>query len=104
MIPRSQHFLRLVERTPDNELFRFSLAQALVAEGRANDAVPHYAFCIAKKADWMMPLILLGKIHIASDRREQARALLESALALAISQAHEDPEKELRVLLADLRE
>jgi hypothetical protein len=104
MIPRSHHFLMLVERTPDNELFHFSLAQALVTEGRAEEAVPHYAFCIAKKLDWMMPRILLGKIHIACGRRVQARALLESALALAISQAHEDPEKELRALLADLRE
>jgi hypothetical protein len=54
MANRSSHFLALVERAPDNELFRFSLAQALVAEGRAEAAGPHYAFCVAKKADWMM--------------------------------------------------
>ncbi len=102
MAPRSPHFAALVERAPDNELFRFSLAQALAAEGRAEDAVPHYAFCVAKKADWMMPRILLGKLHLAAGRRAEARPLLAAALDLAVAQTHEDPERELRALLADL--
>ena len=102
MPPRSPQFAALVERAPDNELFRFSLAQALVAEGRAEDAVPHYTFCVAKKSDWMMPRILLGKIHLAAGRRAEARPLLVDALDLAVSQAHEDPERELRALLAEL--
>ena len=104
MPPRSPQFAALVERAPDNELFRFSLAQALVAEGRVEEAVPHYAYCVAKKADWMMPRILLGKLHLAAGRRAEARPLLADALALAISQTHEDPERELRALLADLGE
>lgn len=102
MPPRSPQFAALVERAPDNELFRFSLAQALVAEGRAEDAVPHYAFCVAKKSDWMMPRILLGKLHLTAGRRAEARPLLVDALDLAVSQAHEDPERELRALLAEL--
>lgn len=102
MPPRSPQFAALVERAPDNELFRFSLAQALSAEGRTEEAVPHYAFCVAKKADWMMPRILLGKLHLAAGRRAEARPLLLEALELAVSQTHEDPERELRALLADL--
>ena len=102
MPPRSPHFATLVERSPDNELFRFSLAQALSAEGRWEDAAPHYAFCVAKKADWMMPRILLGKLHLSAGRRIEARSLLIAALELAVSQSHEDPERELRALLAEL--
>lgn len=102
MAPRSPHFATLVERAPDNELFRFSLAQALLAEGRPEEAVPHYAFCVAKKADWMMPRILLGKLHLAAGRKTEARPLLVEALELAISQTHEDPERELRAILAEL--
>lgn len=102
MPPRSPQFAALVERAPDNELFRFSLAQALAAEGRPEDAVPHYAFCVAKKADWMMPRILLGKLHLAAGRRDEARPLLVEALELAVSQTHEDPERELRAILAEL--
>jgi hypothetical protein len=102
MAPRSPHFAALVERAPDNELFRFSLAQALAAEGRAEEAVPHYAFCVAKKSDWMMPRILLGKLHLAAGRHAEARPLLAAALDLAVAQTHEDPERELRALLAEL--
>ncbi|HYP17387.1 MAG TPA: molecular chaperone DnaJ [Opitutus sp.] len=99
---RSEQFSVLVARQPENELFRFSLAQALVAEGRDAEAVPHYEFCVAKKTDWMMPRILLGKLHLARGNRAAARPLLEAALQLAIEQHHETPEAELRALLATL--
>jgi predicted Zn-dependent protease len=102
MAARAEHFQTLVSRQPDNELFRFSLAQALEAEGRAPDACPHYEICVAKRADWMMPRILLGKILLQLGRRAEARPLLEAALQLAVAQSHEDPERELRALLAEL--
>ena len=99
---RVAQFQALVERQPENELFRFSLAQALVADGRAAEAVPHYEFCVAKKADWMMPRILLGKLWLQLGRRAEAKPLFEAALRLAIEQEHEDPERELRAVLAEL--
>lgn len=99
---RVPHFQALVARQPENELFRFSLAQALSAENRDEEAVPHFAVCIAKRADWMMPRILLGKIYLQLRRPNEARPLLEQALALAEEQHHEDPAFELRALLASL--
>lgn len=102
MNPRSAHFADLAARQPDNELFRFSLAQALLAESRPAEALAHLQFCADKKADWMMPRILLGKILIRLDRRAEAKSWLEQALALACAQHHEDPERELRALLAEL--
>ncbi len=98
--PAVSRFEALVAGNPENELFRFSLAQALVAAGRAGDAIPHFEFCIAKKADWMMPRILLGKILLQLGRQAEARPLLAAALQLAVEQHHEDPEAELRALLA----
>ena len=92
----------MVARDPSNEMFRFSLAQALVAEGRAADAIEHYRFCVAKKADWMMARILLGKLLLQLGRQAEARPLLEAALELAVAQNHEDPERELRALLGEL--
>jgi hypothetical protein len=50
----------------------------------------------------MMPRILLGKLHLAAGRHAEARPLLVAALDLAVAQAHEDPERELRALLAEL--
>lgn len=102
MASRTDHFKTLLERQPDNEMFRFSLAQALVAEGRAEEAVPHYAFCVAHNKAWMMPRILLGKLQLQRGRREEAKGLFQDALQLAIDQHHEDPEQELRALLAEL--
>lgn len=86
---------------PENEMFRFSLAQALVAEGRNEEAVPHYRMCVDRKPDWMMARILLGKLLLQLGRRAEARTLLEEALKLAVEQQHEDPERELRAILGE---
>lgn len=99
---RSAQFQALVAKFPDNELHRFSLAQSLVAENRGAEAVPHFEACCAKKADWMMPRIALGKLLLALGRRAEAKPVLAAALHLAVDQAHETPEAELRALLADL--
>ncbi len=103
MTSRVEQFTAAVARQPANELFRFSLAQALLAGGRTAEAVSHLEFCVAAKAEWMMPRILLGKTLAQLGRVADARAPLESALRLAIEQHHEDPERELRALLMDLR-
>ena len=99
---RSAQFAALVARQPDNELFRFSLAQALLAENRPADAIEHLSACAAKKADWMMPRILLGKTLLGLNRKSEAKPWLEQALQLAIAQDHEDPAHELRAILQDL--
>ena len=99
---RSQQFAALVAAQPDNNLFRFSLAQALLAEGKPVEAIEHLQFCSGQKADWMMPRILLGKTLLQLNRPTEARPWLEQALQLAIAQTHDDPERELRALLAEL--
>ncbi len=102
MSDRVAQFAALVERQPDNPLFRFSLAQALIAAGRDNEAVPHLQTCVASKSDWMLPRILLGKQLLKAGEKTAARPLLEDALQLAIDQDHEDPAAELRAILAGL--
>ena len=99
---RSAHFAALVARQPDNELFRFSLAQALLTETRPTDALEHLVACSAKKPDWMMPRILLGKTLLSLGKKREAKPWLEQALQLAIAQDHDDPAQELRALLLDL--
>jgi len=98
----SARFAALVAAQPENEMFRFSLAQALLREGKSAEAVPHLEICAAKKADWMMARILLGKTLLALGRPTDARPWLEQGLQLAIEQNHEDPERELRALLSEL--
>ena len=99
---RSAHFAALVAKQPENPLFRFSLAQALLNEKREADAVEHLVQCAGGKADWMMPRILLGKALLHLGRTAEAKPWLVEALTLAIEQHHQDPEGELRALLAGL--
>ncbi|WP_404422351.1 tetratricopeptide repeat protein [Nibricoccus sp. IMCC34717] len=100
---KSDTFREMVARQPDNELFRFSLAQALVAECRYLDAVEHFRFCVKKKPDWMVARIQLGKLYLELGKQPEAILQLQEALKLAVDQHHEDPERELRALLNDLR-
>jgi predicted Zn-dependent protease len=97
-----ERFAGLVAQQPDNELFRFSLAQALLKAQRTEEALPHLQACAEKRADWMMPRILLGKALVGLGRKAEARPWLEASLKLAIEQSHEDPERELRALLAEI--
>ena len=99
---RSNQFAALVAAQPDNELFRFSLAQALLADGRPADALEHLEKCAARKPDWMMPRILLGKSLVGLGRKAEAKPWLESALQLALMQDHEDPAAEMRALLVEI--
>lgn len=99
---RSAHFAALVARQPDNELFRFSLAQALLAEAHPAEALEHLTACAEKKPDWMMPRILLGKTLLSLGRKPEAKPWLEEALALALAQNHADPAEELQAILHDL--
>jgi len=99
---RSTQFAALVAQQPDNEKFRFSLAQALLTEGRTEEAVQHLTLCAEKKPEWMIPRILLGKALLTLGRRAEAKPWLEAALQLALAQDHDDPAREMAALLAEL--
>ena len=102
MATRSEKFRTLVEKDPANALFRFSLGQALLEEGRAADAIPHLEFCARSNAEWMMARILLGKALLSEGHEAEAQTVVEDALRLAIEQHHETPESELRELLKSI--
>jgi predicted Zn-dependent protease len=99
---RSELFRRHVAADPANALFRFSLGQALWTEGDAAGSIEHLRLAADSKADWMMPRILLGKSLLAAGDKPAAKAVFAEALALAVAQGHEEPEEELRALLATL--
>lgn len=102
MASRSDIFRQHVAADPANALFRFSLGQALWSEGASAEAVEHLRLAAESKADWMMPRILLGKCLLATGERTEAKAAFVVALQLAVSQGHEEPDEEIRKLLASL--
>lgn len=96
---KSDKFRKLLSANPENDLFRFSFAQALMEEGDEDQAVDLFEHCIRKKPDWMMASILKAKCLLALNRTDDAKRELNRALQLAIDQKHEAPEIEIRKLL-----
>jgi Flp pilus assembly protein TadD len=94
---------QMVAQFPQNELGRFSLGKALFDLGDYDEARTHLALALAKKPDWMVVQILLGKCDLATGNRAGARHAFERALELAVVQHHEGPQAELESLLADLQ-
>ncbi len=99
---KSEKYRNLLSSNPENELFRFSLGQALMDEGNPIEAIPLLEQCLQKKPDWMMASILKAKCQIGLDQVEEAIPELKRALKLAIEQEHEGPEAEIRKLLKTL--
>lgn len=93
---------KLLLAQPNNDLARFSLGKACFDVGRYADALGHFELALAKKPDWMVVQILVGKAHQALGDSSAARAAFERALKLAIDQHHEGPQMELEQLLEDL--
>ena len=94
--------LELWQRFPDNDLSRFNLAQAYVDANDYASAVEHLRALCAKKPEWMVAHIQLGKSLIALGHSVEAKPILEYALELAIGQHHDSPREELTELLKTL--
>ena len=66
---------------------------------QADSAIPHLEFCIQKKPDWMVVVMLLGKLFMQRGDFIKAREYYQRGLELAVSQKHEGPEAEIREIL-----
>ncbi|HTD66649.1 MAG TPA: tetratricopeptide repeat protein [Candidatus Limnocylindria bacterium] len=93
---------KMVEQFPQNELGRFSLGKALFDAGDFARAKEHLQVALAKKPDWMVVQILIGKSDLALGDKASAKAAFQRALQLAIEQHHEGPQAEMEQTLAEL--
>jgi tetratricopeptide (TPR) repeat protein len=93
---------KLLEQYPDNELARFSLGKAYFDAGHFAEAKEQFDFAIAKKPDWMVVQILIGKCELSLGNKAAAKISFERAKQLAIEQNHEGPFAEMEQLLAEL--
>jgi tetratricopeptide (TPR) repeat protein len=95
-------YQKLLEQYPENELARFSLGKAYFDAADFIRAKEQFNFAIAKKPDWMVVRILIGKCELALGDKAAARASFESARQLALAQNHEGPLAEMEQLLAEM--
>ena len=58
-------YQKMVEQFPQNELARFSLGKALFDTGDFQQAREHLEVALAKKPDWMVVQILIGKCQLS---------------------------------------
>lgn len=93
---------KLLEQFPNNELARFSLGKAYFDNGDVVAAREEFEIALAKKPDWMVVQILIGKCELALGNKDKARAAFERARQLAIEQNHEGPLAEMEQMLAEL--
>jgi tetratricopeptide (TPR) repeat protein len=93
---------KLLEQYPDNELARFSLGKAYFDAGQISEAKEQFDLAIAKKPDWMVVQILIGKCELALGNIAAAKISFERAKQLAIEQNHEGPLAEMEQMLAEL--
>lgn len=93
---------KLLEQYPENELARFSLGKAYFDAGQISDAKEQFDRAIAKKPDWMVVQILIGKCELALGNKSAAKDSFERARQLAIQQNHEGPLAEMEQMLAEL--
>lgn len=93
---------KMVGQFPQNELARFSLGKALFDAKEFQRAKEHLELALAKKPDWMVVQILIGKCDLSLGQKASAKAAFERALKLAIDQNHEGPQMEMEQALAEL--
>src|SRR5437016_3443026 len=93
---------KLLEQYPDNELARFSLGKAWFDLGQFPAAKEQFTLGLARKPDWMVVQILLGKCELALGDRSAAKKAFERARQLAIEQDHQGPLEEMNQLLGEM--
>lgn len=94
--------LDLFQKFPANDLARYNLAQAYFDAGDYPNAAEHLRALGAKKSDWMVVHILLGKCVLHTGQKDEAKKVLQHSLQLAIDQHHDGPREELEQLLGTL--
>lgn len=95
-------FRDYVRQFPDNELYRFSLGKALFDSGTYGEAIEHLETALAKRPDWMVVCILLGRAAVAVGEVERARGYFVKALVLAVAEGHEQSRTEIIGLMETL--
>lgn len=98
-----EKYRAMVADKPDNGLLRFSLGKALYDDRQYEAAEEHLRAALATREDWMVVTMLLAECALRRGETGEAVARYETALELAVSQHHEDPEIECRAKLAELR-
>ena len=93
---------RRVEQSPENELYRFSLAKAYFDAVNWTECIEQLELALSKKADWMAAVTLLARSHQALGHVSEARNFYSRAIELATIQGHETAREEITAFMQSL--
>ncbi len=102
MTVRIAQLRQKLSASPENDLFRFSLAQSLFENGEFDEAITLFLECLEKKPDWMLAALFLGKAFIEKENFQEAARFLNLTIKTGLSQNHEGPVDEARQLLSSI--
>lgn len=102
MSERITQFRQKLSTSPENLLFKYSLAQALFEENHFDEAIELFEQCIANRTDWMLVALYLGKAYLEKGNSGNAEKYLTLTIELGLKQNHDDPVEEAKQLLATL--
>ncbi len=88
---RIQRYRAMVDRFPQSEVPRYSLASALIEAGELAEAETHLRVLLEHKPDYMMAAVQLAQILTQQERWDDALEACDAAIALAVAQDHKGP-------------
>lgn len=94
---------QMIERFPDSEVPRYSLATALRGEGDTEGAIEAFDGAIRCRADFMMAWVGKAELLVELERWDEAVACCEQAIELAKAQNHQGPLIDCEALLEEIR-
>jgi predicted Zn-dependent protease len=80
---RIESFRSFVARSPDDAFARYSLAMALRAAGRPDDAVAEFEENVRRKPDYVPTYLMLGQVLEALGRAADAARAYEKGIEAA---------------------
>ena len=95
-------FQSMVQRFPDSEVPRFSLAQVLFEAGRFDECQATAAEVVRLRPDFLMAWLLRARSLALLERWTEAQPIAEHARGLAIAQHHSEPRADAEALLEEI--
>lgn len=97
-----ERFQAMKAKFPQSEMPRWSLANALAAAGRSDEAIAELRDLVALKPDYCVAWLELGRLAASRGDVATARPALEETIRLAAAQGHSAPRMDAEALLEDL--
>jgi len=80
---RIEAFRAFVAKSPDDPFARYSLAMALRASGRADEAIAEFREIARRRPDYVATYLMLGQALEAAGRIDEAASVYEAGVAAA---------------------